>query len=158
MDYIQNPKNNDRACVFCTAPAEANDEHNLILYRGKLVYIILNRYPYTSGHVLVVPYQHSQNLAQLDRQTRSEIMELSNQSIAVIDFEYKPQGFNVGFNIGEAAGAGIAGHIHMHVVPRWHSDTNFMSALGMTRVLPEALEETYRRLKQAWDRLHLETS
>jgi len=152
MDYIQTPKNNDKACVFCVAPTEADGEQNLVVHRGQTCYIILNRYPYTSGHVMVVPFEHCATLAQLNSQTRSEIMELATQAVNIIGTEYKPQGFNVGFNIGEAAGAGIAGHIHMHIVPRWHADTNFMSTLGMTRVLPEALAETYRRLKQGWDR------
>lgn len=151
MDYIQKPKKNDSECVFCSAPAEQDGEQSLIVSRGQTAYIILNRYPYTSGHVMIVPYKHCQTLEQLDPQTRSEIMELTNQALIMIRAEYKPQGFNVGFNIGEAAGAGIAGHIHMHIVPRWNSDTNFMSALGMTRVLPETLDVTYKRLKQAWD-------
>ena len=151
MDYIQNPKHNNKACVFCAAPAEADDEQNLIVHRGQTAYVILNRYPYTSGHVMIVPFEHCSTLAQLNSQTRSEIMELANQAILVIGIEYKAQGFNMGFNIGEAAGAGITEHIHMHIVPRWQADTNFMSTLGMTRVLPEALADTYRRLKQAWD-------
>jgi len=150
MEYIQSPKNNDTVCVFCAAPDEPDGENNLIVYRGKAAYIILNRYPYTSGHVLVVPYEHSPTLSQLNSQVRGELMELANRAVNVIGVEYNAQGFNVGFNIGEAAGAGISGHIHMHVVPRWQADTNFMSALGRTRVLPELLSDTYQRLKRAW--------
>ena len=152
MDYIQKPKNPDKTCVFCSAPAEADGEMNLIVHRGEGAYVILNLYPYTSGHVMIVPYEHCATLAQLDSQVRGEIMELANHAINTIGIEYKAQGFNVGFNIGEAAGAGISEHIHMHVVPRWQADTNFMTALGMTRVLPESLVATYQRLKQAWNK------
>jgi ATP adenylyltransferase len=127
-----------------------DEAQSLIVHRGPMAYVIMNRYPYTSGHVLVVPYQHSPTLEQLSPKIRSEMIELANRAVNVIGSEYNAQGFNVGFNIGEAAGAGIAGHIHMHVVPRWNADTNFMSALSNTRVLPEALEVTYQRLRQAW--------
>lgn len=150
MDYIQNPQKNETACVFCTAPT-LDDAQSLIVQRDKTAYVIMNRYPYTSGHVLIVPYEHCSDLEQIPSQTRSELIELANQAILVIRAEYSAQGFNVGLNIGEAAGAGIAGHLHMHVVPRWNADTNFMSALGNTRVLPEALETTFERLKQAWE-------
>jgi ATP adenylyltransferase len=115
--------------------------------------VILNRYPYTTGHLMIVPFDHQPSLELLDAETRAELMELASQSIRVLQLEYAPQGFNLGINIGEAAGAGILGHVHLHVVPRWKGDTNFMSTLGDTRVLPEALEDTWRRIKIAWDRL-----
>jgi ATP adenylyltransferase len=149
MAYIQG-KNKEAGCVFCTEAGKLDDPENLIVKRGQRAYIILNRYPYTSGHLLVVPYDHQPTLSDLDAETRAELMELVNEGILVLESIYKPQGFNVGINIGEAAGAGITGHIHMHIVPRWGGDTNFISSLGNTRVLPESLEETYRRLCEAW--------
>jgi ATP adenylyltransferase len=149
MSYIENHSKEEQ-CVFCVAVASDKDEDNLIMARGKQVFIILNRYPYTSGHLMVVPYEHCSSLEQLDPQTRAEMMELTNRAILVLKSVYQPQGFNLGMNIGEAAGAGIAEHIHLHIVPRWGGDTNFMSSLADTRVLPEALEDTYRRVRAAW--------
>lgn len=159
MDYIWSPwrmayiqgKNKEAGCVFCAEAGKLDDPENLIVKRGQRAYIILNRYPYTSGHLLVVPYDHQPTLSDLDAETRAELMELVNEGILVLESIYKPQGYNVGINIGEAAGAGITGHIHMHIVPRWGGDTNFISSLGNTRVLPESLEETYRRLREAWE-------
>jgi ATP adenylyltransferase len=113
----------------------------------------LNRYPYTSGHVMVVPVDHLPTLEKLDPLTRAEMMELATRFIQVLEVVYHPQGINIGINIGEAAGAGITDHVHMHVVPRWLGDTNFMSTLGKTRVLPETLEDTYQRLKAGWEEL-----
>lgn len=150
MAYIQG-KNKEAGCVFCAEAGKLDDPENLIVKRGQRAYIILNRYPYTSGHLLVVPYDHQPTLSDLDAETRAELMELVNEGILVLESIYKPQGYNVGINIGEAAGAGITGHIHMHIVPRWGGDTNFISSLGNTRVLPESLEETYRRLREAWE-------
>ena len=149
MSYIENHTKEEQ-CVFCAAIASQEDEANLIVFRGPRAFVILNRYPYTSGHLMVVPYDHCSGLDQLDPQTRTEIMELTNQAIQVLKDVYHPQGFNLGMNIGEAAGAGIAEHIHLHIVPRWGGDTNFMSSLADTRVLPEALEETYRRVMAVW--------
>lgn len=149
MAYIEKSKN-ETACVFCTALEQPDGPDNLIVARWRAAFIILNRYPYTSGHLMVVPYQHLPSLEGLDSQTLGEIMELTVQSTRVLGKVYKPQGFNVGINIGEAAGAGITDHVHLHVVPRWAGDTNFMSSLGQTRVLPETLEETYRRVQGEW--------
>lgn len=149
MSYIQSHRQ-ETDCVFCLEMSRADGPENLIIYRGQNAFVILNRYPYTSGHLMIVPYIHESTLVKLDAGTRAELMELVNQAIVILEQVYKPQGFNVGVNIGEAAGAGITQHIHIHVVPRWGGDTNFMSSLAQTRVLPESLEETYRRLKQAW--------
>ena len=149
MSYIENHTKEEQ-CVFCVALASNDDENNLIVARGARAFVILNRYPYTSGHLMVVPYEHCSGLEQLDPPIRAEMMELTNRSTLVLQSVYHPQGFNLGMNIGEAAGAGIAEHIHLHIVPRWGGDTNFMSSLADTRVLPEALEDTYRRVQSAW--------
>jgi ATP adenylyltransferase len=152
MSYIQ--KNKDESgCVFCVAQDLPDGTENLILFRGQRAFVILNRYPYTSGHLMVVPYQHEASLEGLDSETRAELLELANQIMKLLGKEYHPQGFNVGINIGEAAGAGITEHVHLHVVPRWSGDTNFMSSLGETRVLPETLADTYQRLKKAWQQM-----
>jgi len=152
MQYIQTPRSNE-GCIFCQALAEADDLTSLVVVRGQRAFVILNRYPYTSGHVMVVPVDHQPSLEKLDPPSRAEIMELAARFIQVLEEVYHPQGINVGINMGEAAGAGITDHVHMHIVPRWLGDTNFMSTLGMTRVLPEILEDTYQRLKKGWEDL-----
>lgn len=135
-------------CVFCKAIAEEDGPQNLIVLRREKAFVILNRYPYTSGHVMVVPYAHVDTLEALDSGTRGELMDLMTEMMILLREIYTPQAFNIGANIGAAAGAGIAGHVHLHVVPRWEGDTNFMSTIGETRVLPEELEDTYRRIRE----------
>lgn len=147
MKYIEN-NDKEEGCVFCNAQAREDGTSNLIAFRGERNFVILNLYPYTSGHVMVVPFAHIASLEELDQITRAELMELTSQSMVVLKKLYRPQGFNVGANIGVAAGAGVPGHVHVHIVPRWGGDTNFMSALGETRVLPEALEVTYQRVSE----------
>jgi ATP adenylyltransferase len=137
-------------CVFCSVQKEKADSENLIVFRGTEAFVILNRYPYTSGHLLVVANPHRGTLEELDPEIRTEMMELATKAMQVLRKVYAPEAFNLGANIGAAAGAGIAGHVHLHVVPRWGGDTNFMSVLAETRVLPEELQETYRRIKAAW--------
>ncbi len=149
MAYIENHKK-DNDCVFCIAQAKADSAENLIAFRGKLAYVILNRYPYTSGHLMVVPFGHKSNLEGLDAEVRAEMMELATRCTTVLRKVYKTETFNIGINIGEAAGAGVLGHVHIHIVPRWAGDTNFMSTTGGTRVLPEALEDTYQRVKEGF--------
>jgi len=149
MTYMKNFIH-DEGCIFCQALQLSDGVENLIVYRGKFAFVILNRYPYTSGHLMVLPYSHISSIEELDRITRGEIMELTNQALGVLTEIYQPQGFNIGMNIGKAAGAGISEHLHMHVVPRWKGDTNFMTSLAETRVLPENLSETYARVKAAW--------
>lgn len=151
MDYIMN-QGSSAGCVFCNAAKQTADAQNLVVARGKTAFVILNRYPYTSGHVMAVPYCHAPSIEDLPADVRAEVMELANQMVKVLRAIYHPQGFNLGINMGEAAGAGIADHVHFHVVPRWFGDTNFMSAVGNTRVLPESLEDSYQRICQEWAR------
>jgi ATP adenylyltransferase len=138
-------------CVFCNVQRQGTDAENLTVFHGQKAFVILNRYPYTSGHILVVANDHLPTLEALEAQTRAEMMELANRSMQVLRRVYQPEGFNFGSNIGAVAGAGIPGHIHLHVVPRWAGDTSFMSTVGTTRVLPEGLDETYRRVCAAWN-------
>ncbi len=151
MEYIEN-HNKEEGCVFCNAQAMDDGAGNLIAYRGQHAYVILNRYPYTSGHLMVNPFKHVSSLEELDLETRAEMMELTSHCTTVLKNIYKPQGFNVGVNMGEAAGAGVLGHVHIHIVPRWKGDTNFMSSVGGTRVLPEALEATFERVKNEFQK------
>jgi ATP adenylyltransferase len=149
MKYIEQTKP-VADCIFCHALSQDDGPENLIVYRGKVAFVILNRYPYTSGHLMIVPMVHEPTLEILEPETRAELMELSAFSVRILRQIYNPEAFNMGANIGAAAGAGVAGHIHFHVVPRWGGDTNFMTTLADTRVLPESLEDTYRRIVQAW--------
>jgi ATP adenylyltransferase len=149
MEYIQSEKHKG-VCVFCQELGRPDGPENLIVYRGLWAFVILNRFPYTTGHLMIVPYEHQDSLEPLDAETRAEMMELTTQSMAVLRVVYRPQGFNIGVNIGAAAGAGVLDHVHLHVVPRWGGDTNFMASLGGARVLPEMLEDTYTRIHEAW--------
>jgi ATP adenylyltransferase len=138
-------------CVFCTVQKEMQDVRNFVVCRGESAFVILNLYPYTSGHLLVVANRHEASFEQLTPACRSEMMELATRCISVLRLVYKPDGFNLGSNVGAAAGAGIPGHVHLHVVPRWTGDSSFISVLGDTRILPEEVEESYQRIKKAWD-------
>jgi ATP adenylyltransferase len=137
-------------CIFCDLPAQNRDAANLIVRRGRLSFVILNRYPYNNGHLMVVPYAHVPSLEQLDAPTLAEIMSFVNQALATLRRMYHPDAFNLGANIGSAAGAGIADHVHMHIVPRWSGDTNFMSTVAGTRVIPEELSDTFRQARDLW--------
>src|SRR5574340_947181 len=136
MEYIEQ-HGKEEGCVFCNAQAQPDGPANLVAFRGRHAYVILNRYPYTSGHLMVAPFDHKATLEELDSGTRAEMIELSTRCMAVLRELYKPEAFNLGANIGKAAGAGVVGHVHMHIVPRWACDTNFMSPRAGTRVLPE---------------------
>lgn len=157
MDYLWTPwryryvseAKNVSGCVFCNAPAANRDEEWLIVQRAVKNYVILNRYPYTAGHVMIVPYAHTADFAGLERETAAEMMLLSQRVQAAIDGVYHPDGFNLGMNLGRSAGAGIADHLHMHLVPRWSGDTNFMTTVGETRLEPEELSTTYAKLRKA---------
>ena len=147
--YVQNHKK-EEGCIFCNRAGQADGPENLIVSRGERAFVILNRFPYNNGHLMIAPFDHQPSLELLEAVTRAEMMELAARAIEVLRAVYHPEGFNLGVNIGEVAGAGVAGHVHLHVVPRWGGDTNFMSALGETRVLPEALAETWGRVRAAW--------
>jgi ATP adenylyltransferase len=140
-------KSGEKGCVFCDKLADNHDEANLVLYRGRHSFILLNLYPYCSGHVMVAPNAHIGSLGAADDATWAEISTLAKRVEAAIQQAYHPDGVNLGMNLGASAGAGIADHIHMHLLPRWQADTNFMTTIGETRVLPESLDETYRKLK-----------
>jgi ATP adenylyltransferase len=138
-----------RECIFCQKARETNDRENLVVARGRVSFALLNAYPYTSGHLMIAPYQHTADLVTLDAETTSEIMDLTKRAIKALRAAYRTDSFNVGMNLGEAAGAGIADHLHLHVVPRWPGDSNFMPVIGDTRLIPETLETTYERLVDA---------
>ena len=150
MKYIQNSEK-EPGCVLCNALAKPDNAQNLIVMRGERAFVILNKFPYTSGHLMVAPIAHQPTFEALDAPTRAEIMELVTAFTTVLRTIYNPQAFNIGANLGEAAGAGVPGHVHMHIVPRWAGDTSFMSTLGETRVLPEGLDDTYQRVRDAWE-------
>ena len=150
-NYIEGHVKED-GCVFCNALAKKEDNaKNLIIHRGQRAFVIVNLYPYTNGHLMVAPMDHHASLELLDPETRAEMMELVSQIITLLKKVYNPHAFNVGANIGKAAGAGVPDHVHMHIVPRWTGDSNFMSILGETRILPETIEETYKRVRDGWE-------
>ena len=156
MDYLWTPwryayvtgADRTTGCIFCNAPKES-DQKALIVYRGTHCYVILNTYPYTNGHVMIVPYTHLDELQKLPVDAATEMMALSQRMESVLRSLYHPDGINLGMNLGKAAGAGVAGHLHMHILPRWVADANFVSVIGETRVLPEALEVTWEKIRQA---------
>jgi len=158
MDYIWTPwrysyittadvSKDGQTCIFCELLRAGDDEKSLIVYRGEFNFIVLNAFPYTSGHSLIVPYEHVDRLHQLPEAASTEMMALAHKLESVLFELYHPDGANIGMNVGKAAGAGIAGHIHMHALPRWMADANFISVIGETRILPELLTTTYVRLK-----------
>jgi ATP adenylyltransferase len=159
MDYLWTPwryayvttAEKVSGCIFCALPKAGDDAKVHIVYRGRHCFIILNTYPYTSGHVMIVPFAHLDELVKLPPAVAQEMIELAQRMEAVLRQLYTPDGMNLGMNIGRAAGAGIADHVHMHVLPRWVGDTNFMTVAGETRVLPESLEETYAKIRGAID-------
>lgn len=146
--YIKKAIEGGGECIFVELPKQDDDRKNLILYRGNLTFVILNAYPYTSGHLMVAPYKHTANLADLTNEEHLEIQSKITQCVAWLTEAYKPQGFNIGVNLGRAAGAGIEDHLHWHVVPRWEGDTNFMPVIGEVKVIPQSLEDTFDTLKR----------
>lgn len=140
-----------RGCVFCKAPNVSRK--SLVIYLGTTCYVIMNRYPYNNGHLMIVPYKHAGELFELDAPTRNEMMDLTSRSVKILKKVLKCEGANCGMNLGNVAGAGIADHVHMHVVPRWKGDSNFMPVIGDVKSMPEHLEATYKRLKPEFDKI-----
>jgi ATP adenylyltransferase len=148
LEYIQSADEQD-GCLFCTAP-QGDDEDMLIVHRGRLAFVLLNKFPYASGHVLVAPYRHVGDFAELGEGEAIEIHRLGGQAMGALAQTFAPQGYNAGWNLGRIAGAGVVDHVHLHVVPRWAGDTNFMPVLADVKVIPEHLLETRRKLVEAW--------
>jgi ATP adenylyltransferase len=147
MAYIQGEKSGE--CIFCAAPA-ADDEDGFVVRRGERCFAMLNAFPYNQGHLMIAPYRHVASIEDLDEPESLELMGLSRGGIAALRAAYAPEGFNVGANLGKVAGAGFAAHLHLHVVPRWGADSNFLAVTGETRVIPEALPDTWKTLRDAW--------
>jgi len=147
IEYIRSPKH--KGCIFCDFPRENRDRERLILYRGEHSFVIMNNYPYNPGHVMIAPYRHVGRWEDLRDEELLEIMKLSQLMIRAIKKAMNPDGFNMGVNLGRVAGAGIDDHVHLHIVPRWNGDTNFMPVIADTKVIPESLQEAYDELKKA---------
>lgn len=145
MKYIEQAK--PAGCILCDKPGQDDDENNYILYRGETNFVMLNGYPYNPGHLMVAPYRHVASTEALTAEELQEHFAIVNRSIAILRQVYRPEGFNIGINLGKVAGAGIDDHVHTHIVPRWQGDTNFMPVIAETRVIPQALVQTYQKLK-----------
>ena len=151
--YMKAAQENKTRCIFCAAVSGDNDPQTLVTYRGSHVFVILNRYPYTSGHIMIAPYAHVSRLNDAPAEAVAEMAELLKAGEQILEQAYNPDGINLGMNLGRAAGAGIEQHIHMHMLPRWNGDANFMTSVADTRIIPELLEETYSKIKQGFERL-----
>jgi len=161
MDYLWSPwryryvtggaheSPGENPCLFCRVAAQGDDQANYIVHRAAGNFVLLNRYPYTTGHLMIAPYEHVATLEDTRAETLEELIRLAQKAEAAVRRVYHAGGVNLGFNIGECAGAGVAGHIHMHVLPRWHGDTSFITTTGETRVLPEDLETTFKKVREA---------
>lgn len=148
IDYILKQK--DEGCIFCIKPAENNDKKNLVLHRDKHCFVIMNYYPYNNGHLLVVPYRHIAELTDLSEIENKDLMDLLSRCVEVLKQKMSPHGFNIGMNLGTVAGAGVKDHLHFHIVPRWNGDTNYMPIFGHTKVISEALEKTWEKLREGF--------
>lgn len=147
MEFIKGKP--PEGCIFCTLPRETKDAENLILHRGRSCFIIMNKYPYNNGHLLIVPNAHVGTFLEVPDETLNEMNALAKRAMRALEKQYAPQGYNVGMNLGEAAGAGVKNHVHLHIVPRWNGDTNFMPVLAETRCLPQHLIKSYDDLHAA---------
>jgi len=150
MAYIQGIGRTDKGCIFCTKPARRRDRSDLILCRGTHAYVIMNLFPYNNGHLMVVPYRHTSSMADLDTATVAEMWELARRAVDCLRSAFRAEGFNIGMNLGRVAGAGIDQHLHLHVVPRWNGDTNFMPVVGETKVISQGLKQAYDALRAAF--------
>lgn len=146
LEYIKNADKNNEGCIFCDKPMQENDQENLIVYRDKFCFIILNKYPYNNGHVMVVPYEHKSDILELSDEVLFNTQKVIQKAIKALRSAIEPHGFNIGVNMGRPAGAGIEDHIHYHIVPRWNGDTNYMPVLTDTKVVSEALDQTWIKL------------
>ncbi len=158
MEYIDALDDGDDGCFLCRYRDEDTpqaDARNLVVWRGPRTFVVMNRFPYTGGHMLIAPYEHVPSLDGMDAETLREIMEMLRDVQKILDATVHAQGYNIGMNIGRCAGAGLPGHLHLHMVPRWEGDTNFMTVLGGVRVIPEALETLYGKLRQTGQQLQL---
>jgi ATP adenylyltransferase len=152
MPYLRNDlTDNDSECIFCVKASTENDAAEHLLYRGEHCFVTLNLYPYTNGHLLIAPYVHTGRLEDLSAEIAASLMLTAQKAVNVLQAAYHPEAYNMGINQGAAAGAGVAGHLHMHIVPRWKGDTNYMTVIGETRVIPEWIDETFVQLKALWD-------
>jgi len=149
MNYIAAPRH--EGCIFCDFPAEERDRERYIIHRGAVCFVILNVYPYNPGHMMVAPYRHTNLYETLTSDEHAEMSRLAAEAICTLKRAMAPDGFNTGMNLGKTAGAGFADHLHLHVVPRWNGDGNFMPVIADTRVLPESLDATYNKLKECWN-------
>jgi ATP adenylyltransferase len=152
MAYLRGDEPAPDGCLFCALPAHHDTEAHIV-HRGRLAYVVLNRFPYNNGHLMVVPFAHAPSPEDLTDETLVEMMALAKISLQALRQAYGPDGFNVGMNIGETAGAGVAGHVHVHIVPRWGGDTNYLTTTGQTRVIAEWMEQTFQRLHPLFQRL-----
>ena len=151
LAYVKDAsKDIEEECIFCAKPAAEDDEANLIVHRGERCFVILNLFPYTNGHLMVAPYDHVGRLQEIPGETLEEMMALAQRAMDRLESVYQPHGYNVGFNQGRVAGAGVEHHIHMHVVPRWAGDNNFMPVIADTKVMPQSIEQSYEALKGAF--------
>jgi ATP adenylyltransferase len=151
LEYVKDAsKDKESECIFCTALEAEDDDAMLIVHRGERCFVILNKFPYTNGHLMVAPYEHIAALPELDAETIAELMSLVQRGMSALESSYSPHGYNVGVNQGRVAGAGVEHHIHMHVVPRWGGDTNFMPVLGDTRVMNQTLEDSFETVRKAF--------
>jgi ATP adenylyltransferase len=146
--YLEGTDNRPAGCFLCANAGDpSQDREKLVLFRAEHVFVLLNLYPYNSGHLMVAPYVHTGDLARLDGQVAAELMHVTQQSVDALERAYAPEAFNIGLNLGKPAGAGLPDHLHVHIVPRWNGDTNFMPVVANTKVLPESLDQTYERLE-----------
>ncbi len=152
MEYILSNAEQTEGCIFCELPKEQNDKKNLIAYRGEQCFVILNRFPYNNGHVMVVPYQHTRDILELNDEQLLDIQQTIKKTVQALRETMNPHAMNIGMNLGRVAGAGIEDHVHYHIVPRWNGDTNFMPVLGGTKVISEALNKTWAKLNEAMNR------
>lgn len=154
MEYILNEVDKHDGCIFCELPAEKDDQKNLILYRTKYCFVILNKYPYNNGHLMVVPYQHTGNLLDLSDEILVDMQQTIRKVIVVMNHILHPQAMNIGMNLGRTAGAGIADHLHYHIVPRWDGDTNYMPVIAGTKIVSESLRTTWKKMHDEFARLY----